>query len=289
MKDPASIITPTDYRRLCELAHETVGIVLGDGKEEMLRARLGRRLRDLNLQSISDYVRYLDSPAGHGELTSFINSITTNKTDFFREAHHFEFIAREWVPALVAKHRTQTVNAIKVWSAACSTGAEPYTLAMVLRDALGANLGSIDVRILASDVDTAVLAQAKSGTYPLDQLRGVPSDLLHKWFLKGVGPKKGLARVHPALREMITFQQINFMDASWPIRSRLDLIVCRNVLIYFDYPTQNRIIRRFHDLLSDQGILMLGHSENTLDADSLFERLGRTIYKRKAQNTARVP
>jgi chemotaxis protein methyltransferase CheR len=270
-----------------ELVHAHTGISLSAHKRPLLQARLGRRLRALGLSTFTEYHRFLTEgdPSGE-ELGRFINAITTNKTDFFREAHHFRYLADEWVPAAKARAGRTGDRAIRIWSAGCSTGEEPYTIAMTLRDALGTAAGW-DVKILASDLDTEVLARAEAGVYSLDQVAAIPPPVLARHFLRGRGEDAGSVRVRPELRSLITFRRINFQDARWPIRSRLDVIFCRNVLIYFDRPTQQRVLRRFLDLLKEDGLLILGHSESVYGLLDGVKHLGNTMYRRTAAATDR--
>ena len=232
------------------------------------------------MTTFTEYRRFLteQDPSGE-ELGRFINAITTNKTEFFREAHHFRYLADEWVPAIKARAARSGDRAVRIWSAGCSTGEEPYTIAMTLRDALGTAVGW-DVKILASDLDTEVLARAKAGVYSVEQTAPIPQRVLACHFLRGRGEDVGRVRVRPELRSLITFRRINLQDPRWPIRSKLDVIFCRNVLIYFDRPTQQRVLQRFLGLLKDDGLLVLGHSESVHGLLDGVKHLGNTMYRR---------
>ncbi|MBY0461376.1 MAG: hypothetical protein K2V38_29010, partial [Gemmataceae bacterium] len=231
-----------------------------------------KRLRALGLDSVGQYVRLLDGrPAGDPERQEFVNCLTTNKTDFFRESHHFDHLRQTFLPQLRAAGRKR----VRVWSAGCSTGEEPYTLAMVLGD----ECPGWDVKILASDIDTDVLAAAERGVYDADRARGVPGDLLRRHFLRGTGANAGKVTVRPELRELIAFRQINFMAPEWPMRTRFDAIFCRNVMIYFDRDTQRRLLTRFADLLEPGGLVFLGHSESLHWLADRFAAVGNTIYQ----------
>ena len=244
------------------LVYEHTGISLSESKRPLLQARLTRRLRALGLATFSEYHRVLTERDSSGdELGRFVNAITTNKTDFFREPHHFRHLAEEWVPAAKARAANSGARAIRIWSAGCSTGEEPYSIAMTIREALGTAAGW-DVKILASDLDTDVLARAEAGVYSVEQAAPVPQAMLRRHFLRGRGADAGHVRVRPELRSLITFRRINFLDARWPIRGQLDIIFCRNVIIYFDRPTKQRVLERFLGLLKDDGLLILGHSES---------------------------
>jgi chemotaxis protein methyltransferase CheR len=272
-------ITDGEFRQIRELLYAATGITLGPQKRHLVRARLARRLRALGLDSFGQYGAVLldGDPAGE-EMRRFVNAMTTNKTDFFREAHHFRYLTETWAPAIRARV-TRGDGHVRLWSAGCSTGEEPYTLAMTVREALGA-LPGLDLRILASDIDTDVLQRAAEGVYTIEQARPVPRELVARYFLRGVGTRADLVRVRPELRAMVTFRQINFTDDTWPIRARFDAIFCRNVLIYFDRPTQQTVLRRFLDLLKPDGLLFLGHSESVHGLLDDVAHLGQTIYQR---------
>jgi chemotaxis protein methyltransferase CheR len=275
-----SEISPREYELFQALVYEHTGITLGPHKRHLVQARLGRRLRALGLATFTEYRNYLvhDDPGGV-ELGRFINAITTNKTDFFREPHHFTYLAAHWIPAVKARAARDGNRTLRIWSAGCSTGEEPYTIAITLREALGPAAGW-DVKILASDLDTDVLARAQRGVYTTEQTAPVPPDVLARYFLRGRGDSAGHLRVRPELSSLITFRRINLMDARWPIRSRLDAVFCRNTLIYFDAPTQQRMLERFLGLLKEDGLLILGHSESVHGLLDRVARLGHTIFRK---------
>jgi chemotaxis protein methyltransferase CheR len=273
-------ISDREFEIFRDLVHTHTGITLNAHKRPLLQARLGRRLRVLGLRTFTEYHRYLkeSDPTGQ-ELGSFINAITTNKTDFFREAHHFRYLTEQWAPALKVRAARSGERLVRIWSAGCSTGEEPYTIAMAMREALGAASG-LEVRILASDLDTDVLARAETGEYSAEQTAPIPPPLLSRYFLRGRGDNVGRVRVRPELRSLVTFRRINFMDPRWPIRPGLDIVFCRNVLIYFDRPTQQRILERFLGLLKEDGLLILGHSESVHGLLDGVQHLGNTMYRR---------
>jgi chemotaxis protein methyltransferase CheR len=249
------------------------GITLGAGKRVMVCSRLGKRLRHHGLRSVADYLRLVAADPTGAERQEFINALTTNKTDFFRESHHFDFLR----DTVIARARAGT-RRLRIWSAGCSTGEEPYTLAMTLRENCPAEEGW-DVRVLASDIDTAVLAAAEAGVYAADRLEGVPPDLLPKYFLRGTGASAGKVAVRPALRDLITFRQVNLTGGRWPLRNRFDVIFCRNVMIYFNREVQARLLAGFASHLERDGFLFVGHSENLHGVTDEFLPLGQTIYR----------
>jgi len=259
------------FARIRRLVRDTAGIELPESKRLLCQTRLLRRLRALQLRSYDDYLALLDDPdAGeHGEL---INAITTNVTSFFREAHHFELLAR-LLPELASRGPR-----IRIWSAGCSSGEEPWSIAMTIRDALGACDG-IDVKVLATDIDTEVLARATAGVYTDDHVEPLSPDKLRTYFARGVGPNAGSWRVRDELRGLVTFKQLNLFER-WPMRGPFDLVFCRNVLIYFDADNKVQLISRFRDVLAPGAHLMLGHSESITGAVTGLRLVGRTAYRR---------
>jgi chemotaxis protein methyltransferase CheR len=271
-------IRDEDFRAIRQFLYDVAGISLGTSKRDLVSSRLGKRLRHHGLQSFGDYLRLVRTGGLHGvELQEFINALTTNKTDFFREPHHFEFLRTTLIPRM----RSRGTHRLRIWSAGCSTGEEPYTLAMTLREHCPAAEGW-DVKILASDIDTGVLAAAEAGVYAADRVGDVPVPLLRKYFLRGRGANEGKVAVRPELRDLITFRQINLIEEPWPHRTRFDAIFCRNVVIYFDRETQSRLLTRFADHLDPHGCLFLGHSENLHWMGDTFESIGNTIYRLRA-------
>ncbi|MFN8548707.1 MAG: CheR family methyltransferase [Candidatus Eisenbacteria bacterium] len=257
-----------------QLIRRETGIALNDTKHELIASRIGRRVRALGLDSYGAYYRKLseDDPSG-AELREFIDCVTTNKTSFFREEHHFEFLQREFLPRFPAS----TGARLRIWSAACSSGEEPYSIAITLREA---EAGAADRHeILASDISTRVLRQAELGVYDASLVADLPRARLERHFLRGTGQWAGQVRVRPEVRAMVRFSRINLMHERWPVARGLDLIFCRNALIYFDRPTQDAMLRRFARMLSPDGLLVLGHSENLTWLGELYERVGQTIYR----------
>lgn len=271
------ILRDREFRAFCALILQETGIALNDSKRELVCSRLSKRLRHHGFTSYSDYLDFLMAEDTDGaERREMINCITTNKTDFFREPHHFDFIRHTVFPQCEARARAGAERRLRIWSSACSTGEEPYTLAMVIREWAAA--ATWDIKILASDIDTQVLDKAQAGIYSGDRLAPVPAHLRTKYFQRGAEPDPGTWAARDTLRELITFRQLNLMDDPWPMRGKFDLIFCRNVLIYFNRETQQRILERFAQYLQPHGFLFLGHSENLNWLTNLYTPLGNTIY-----------
>ena len=256
-----------DFEEIRRLIHEHAGISLHPGKRHMVYSRVARRLRALQLVRFETYLgRLKDDP---DEWQQFVNSLTTNLTSFFRESHHF--------PLLAEHVRTHCKGRdAMIWSAACSTGEEPWSIAMTLIDACGSY--KPPVQIVATDVDTAVLRHAQEGVYGEDRVANIPPEDLKRFFLRGKGAREGLVRVRPELMEMVTFRQLNLLAADWPVRPPFDAIFCRNVMIYFDKPTQRRVLTRMRQMLRPDGLLFAGHAESFTHALDLFTPRGKTVY-----------
>ncbi len=273
-------ITDREFECLRGLVYELTGIKLADQKRQMLRARLSRRLRALNLQTFQEYYEALRfcGPASP-EITEFINAVTTNKTDFYREPHHFEFVVNEVLPEIEKREKPGS-RSIKIWHAGCSTGEEPYTMAIELHEALK-NREPWHVRQLATDIDSCVLAHASRGRYEKEKLSHVPTRLIHKYFLKGKNENENFVQVKPVLADWISFRRLNLLDDPWPLRKKgsFDIIFCRNVMIYFDKPTQQRLVERFREHLTPGGYLLIGHSESLFGIAEGFRCLGKTTYR----------
>ncbi|MFT4099696.1 MAG: CheR family methyltransferase [Burkholderiaceae bacterium] len=258
-----------DFEQVRGLIHEHAGIALADSKRDMVYSRLARRLRALGLDSFDVYLRRLAQPDSP-EWQSFVNALTTNLTSFFREAHHFPILAEH----LRARYQGRP---LAIWCNAASTGEEPYSLAMTACEAF--DTLRPPVRILASDIDTNVLAAAQAGVYTQDRVDGMAPERLRRFFLRGQGANAAKVRVRRELVELIRFRRLNLLDPAWPIRGPLDAIFCRNVMIYFDKATQLRILERFHPLLRADGLLFAGHSESFPRSAHLFELQGKTVYR----------
>lgn len=250
-------LSPHKFGKLATLIYDETGIKMPRTKTTMLEGRLQRRLRDTGMATLDQYCDHIfDGRADPGELVHLINAVTTNKTDFFREPGHFDYMTKTALPTIAATGQRR----IRAWSAACSTGAEPYTMAMVL-DQFAQN-GGPDYGILATDIDTAVLETARRGIFPAEQLQPVPSTLRQRYVATPLDRKSRDVRIVPSLRSSIGFARLNLMDASYPVGEPMDIIFCRNVLIYFDKETQEKVVRRLCDCLRPGGYLFLGHSES---------------------------
>ena len=268
-------LTERDFNTIRKLVYDHTGINLSEGKRDMVYSRLAKRLRQLGLETFGDYCALLENESSD-ELGNFMNSVTTNLTSFFREEHHFEYLKNELLPKLMKIRDGE--RTIRIWSAGCSSGEEPYSIAMTVRDVIPASSGW-DVRILATDLDTNVLHHASQGIYSEDRLNGVPREKLKRWFLKGKGNNAGKVRIAKELREMIIFKQLNLMK-EWPIKPGVDVLFCRNVVIYFDKPTQSVLFDRYANILADHGHMFIGHSETLYNVCDRFRLLGKTIYEK---------
>jgi len=268
-------LTDRTFKKFSTLIYDHAGIVLGDAKKQLVKSRLAKRLRLLGLSSYEEYYSLLERERFQGEeMVLLLDAISTNKTNFFREISHFHFLAQTALPEIVAKKQSGTIN---IWSAACSTGEEPYTLGIVLTKFLK-NYPQINFKITACDISTKVLHLAEQGVY--ENTEGLESQMLREYFQKGQNKYEGKVRVKPELRNAVTFQRMNFMDAQWPIRDQFDIIFCRNCMIYFDKPTQSTLVERFHGYLKEGGYFFIGHSESLLDNKHLFNYIQPTVYKR---------
>jgi len=260
--------THKDFERVRTLIYQRAGISLSDSKQEMVYSRLARRLRATGITSFSEYLNELERGADPDEIVAFTNALTTNLTSFFREDHHFP---------LLAEFASRLKEPITVWCSASSTGEEPYSIAITLCEAYGKM--NPPARIIATDIDTNVLKTASNGVYGMDRLEKMSGERVKKFFLKGKGSNDGQVRVRPELRDMIEFKQLNLLSDSWPISGPFDVIFCRNVMIYFDKPTQKKILQRFAPLLKPHGLLFVGHSENFSYLTDLFQLRGKTVYE----------
>ncbi len=260
--------TDQDFQRVRKLIYEHAGITLSDAKKDMVYSRLGRRLRATGLNTFSDYLGLLETN-DEAEWQDFVNSLTTNLTSFFREAHHFPLLA-EHIKKLNLR------RPVELWCSAASTGEEPYTMAMTMVDLFGTF--TPPVRIMATDLDTNVLKKAEAGVYAMERVEKLPQDVLKRFFLKGTGNNAGFVQIRRELRDLITFRQLNLLDAKWPIKGPYDAVFCRNVMIYFDKPTQYNILEKFVPVMQPDALLFAGHSESFQHATDLFHIRGRTVY-----------
>ncbi|SIQ28405.1 MULTISPECIES: protein-glutamate O-methyltransferase [unclassified Bosea (in: a-proteobacteria)] len=271
-------LTRDDMKFIAALVYEQAGIVIREHKEAMTRGRLARRVKALGLNSVAEYCAFLKTPQAAGELPELINAVTTNHTAFFRERHHFDHLRKDVMPRLV-QERASRRGRIRIWSAACSSGEEPYSIAASCREAIG-NRHDIDFKILATDIDTDILARAEAGIYPTDLIERLPADVKPLMKLEG-NAARGEVRMADEMRRMIAFKRLNLIE-KWPMSGPFDVIFCRNVFIYFDTQTKASILDRFVTLLAPGGFLYLGHSESLPQPHANLRLIGRTIYERTA-------
>jgi len=258
-----------DFERVRGLIYKRAGISLADSKQEMVYSRLARRLRATGIESFGKYLDDLEAGRlGEEEWEAFTNALTTNLTSFFREAHHFPLLAEH------IRGKRETIN---IWCSASSSGEEPYSIAMTVCEAF--NTLTPNCHIIATDIDTNVLAHAANGVYTMDRLDKMAPERARRFFLRGKGDKAGYARVRPELRNLITFKQLNLLAEGWPISGQFDVIFCRNVMIYFDKATQRKILARFVPLMKPDALLFAGHSENFLYVSDALKLRGKTVYE----------
>lgn len=264
------VFTDRDFARVRKLIYGKAGISLADSKEEMVYSRLARRLRVLKLDTFKSYLDQLEASGDEDEWQAFTNALTTNLTSFFREAHHFDALKKFLQSQPPGKR-------VRIWCSAASTGEEPYSLAITACEAFDSL--TPPVAILATDIDTNVLATAERGVYPLDRIEKLTNEQKRRFFQKGVGSTAGQCRAVEPLRKLLTFRQLNLLDSPYPMRGPFDAIFCRNVMIYFDKPTQLAILKRTIPLLAKDGLFFAGHSESFFHAADLIQSVGRTIYR----------
>lgn len=269
--------TARDFDRVRALIYKKAGIALAESKQEMVYSRLARRLRATGIGSFTAYLDKLEQSGDAQEWEAFTNALTTNLTSFFREAHHFP---------LLADHLKKVKEPIEIWCSAASTGEEPYSIAMTACEAF--NTLTPPVRIIATDIDTNVLNTGANGVYSIDRLDKMSPERAKRFFLRGKGEREGLVRVRPELRQLITFKPLNLLSDNWGINTQFDVIFCRNVMIYFDKPTQGKILDRFAPLMKPDGLLFAGHSENFLYVCDAFKLRGKTVYELDPEKKARA-
>lgn len=261
-------LSPTQFARITELLYDHSGIRMREGKEGLVRARLAKRLRLLGLPDFDAYLSHVETEPSRGEFAEMIDALTTNKTSFLREASHFDFLRDEVFPSLN--------GSVRLWSAGCSSGEEPYTLAMLLNESYS-NAASRDVRILATDISHRVLAAAKAGRYSTEIMADVPEAWLKRYWTRRSDASRDVFEAGPALRRMVHFAKLNLME-KWPMQGPFDAILCRNVMIYFDKGTQQRLVERYHALLKPGGFLFVGHSESLTGLTHRFRYVQPAVY-----------
>ena len=264
------VFTSGDFQRISKLIYEHAGISLAPTKQEMVYSRLARRLRVRGLSTFSEYLAVLEK-GDDAEWEAFVNALTTNLTSFFREPHHFAELTR------FLERRRCSQQRVSIWCCASSTGEEPYSLAMTAVEVYKSF--TPPVTIIATDLDTSALEKAAAGVYAEERVAKLRQDQLQRFFLKGTGARAGSVRVRPELRELVAFRQVNLLDTQWPVRGPFDAIFCRNVMIYFDKPTQRKVLAKLAPLLAGDGLLFAGHSESFLHSADLFRLRGNTVYE----------
>lgn len=263
--------TQQDFSHLCQLVNRHTGIQLAEGKEDMLYGRLSRRIRKVGLTSFKDYILLLEKDEDGDEFGEFINAVTTNLTAFFRENHHFDYLKKTLLPALIKKNSAS--RRIRIWSAGSSTGEEAYSIAMMVAETMPSGW---DVKILATDLDTDVLAHGERGVYDDSRVEGLDKAIVQRWFVKS-SKQPGKLRVKPELQDLIHFRKLNLLQ-DWPMKGPIDIVFCRNVIIYFDMPTKQALMDRYANMLCKGGHLFLGHSEAMNHMSERFTLCGKSIY-----------
>lgn len=262
-------LSDRQFKKISDIVYRECGINLKSGKEALVRARLTKRLRALKMEGFREYVKYLESDNGRGEPALLIDVMTTNKTSFFREVAHFNFLREKFLPKLTNKR-------MRFWSAACSSGEEPFSLGMILLDSVP-DIASKDVKILATDISPTILGKARKATYGEGTLQDLPSGFLRKYFIKVRNEGSQAYQVNTNVRRMVRLAKLNLMD-SWPMKGPFKVIFCRNVMIYFDRATQEKLINRFWGLLESGGYLFVGHSEGLSGVKHKFQYVQPAIY-----------
>lgn len=279
-------VQPHEFKLFRELIYKNTGIWLRDGKQTMLSARLSKRLRHHGCETLEQYYHHLEHAQDGGrEMVELINCITTNKTSFFRESHHFDFMRTRILPHLLLNKGPAQTHGARIWSACCSSGEEPYSIAVTLEDFVAAHPVLAAARpplsVYATDIDTTVLARAERGVYPQDDLSTLSLQQMRSYFLRGKGPMQGQVRAKPVLRQLVQFARLNLMDQQWPVSGVFDLIFFRNALIYFQQPTQEKFLRRMLGFLRPGGFLFLGHAEHVPWLHDVVEPIELTIYRKR--------
>jgi chemotaxis protein methyltransferase CheR len=273
-------LSKQDFQQLSSFIYTKLGIKMPEGKRTMLVGRLNRRLRALDMSNFADYCTFLFSPQGlEEELVHLINAITTNKTDFFREPGHFDYLTKTAIPELQKHRNMEPRRKLKIWSAGCSTGEEPYTMAMVLAE-IHASQPAFNFDILATDISSQVLDIARRAVYPIDRIEPVATVYRKKYLLKGKNKQNPQVRIIPELRKKVRFGRLNFMDDDFGLPEKVDIIFCRNVIIYFDKETQERLMLKFCRYLQQDGYLFLGHSESLHGYNTPLVQVAPTIYRK---------
>jgi chemotaxis protein methyltransferase CheR len=271
-------LSPKNFRRLAELIHSYSGIKMPPTKRTMLEGRLRRRMRATGIPDLNAYCAFFFDGGGlETELVHLMDAVTTNKTEFFREPAHFDFLRDRGLAALRRNNR----RTIKAWSAACSTGAEPYTLAMVIEEHLREEGARTNYSVLCTDLCTEVLNEALMGVYPAGMIQPVPHELRRRYLMRPRDRDRGVVRIAPELRARLQFARLNLMDEAYPVEDDMDMVFCRNILIYFDKPTQAKVLQRLCGHLRPGGYLFLGHSESVVGIDLPVKQIANTVFQRR--------
>lgn len=270
-------LSDNDFEKISKLVYQQCGINLHDGKRELVKARLGKRLREGNYKSFSDYCRYVTTYEGKDELIAMIDSISTNLTSFFREESHFARL-RIIVSSILGKPASRgVIPKINIWSAGCSTGEEPYTIAITIKEA--AEMRPLDVKILATDISTKVLRVAEAAIYPEEKVKKIMPNVLGKYFQIGTGRSEGYYRIKKEIKDMVAFRRFNLMD-EFPSDNNFDVIFCRNVMIYFDKHTQTQLVNKYYGSLKKDGYFFVGHSESLTSLKHPFKYIEPSVYQK---------
>lgn len=273
-------LSDKEFKELIAIVYEETRIKMSEHKRALIASRIGKRLRSLKIDTYTDYVNYLKSPDGKQEIVEFTNAVTTNKTDFFRENKHFEYMKTTFLPNWEESVRKGENKNLRIWSAGCSSGEEPYTIMMTLFDYFGKNISQYDIKVLATDLDTSVIAHAMEGIYKEDVINDIPQTTLKKYFMKGVGENQGKYKVRDELKKYLSFKQINFKNTDYDIRTQFDIIFCRNVIIYFDKDFQKELFEKFYKYMKNDSYIFIGHSETLFGVSEKFKYVISNIYKR---------
>ncbi|WP_295161087.1 CheR family methyltransferase [uncultured Brachyspira sp.] len=272
-------LSDSEFAELVKIIYDKTRIQMSNHKRALVTSRISKRLRALHMNSFREYIDFVKT-ARDEELTNFVNAVTTNKTDFFRENKHFEYMKTAFLPEWEKNYKSGKVKNLRIWSAACSTGEEPYTIQMTLHEYFGSRYDKYDIKVLASDIDTNVLSQARIGIYKKETVDPIEDNILRKYFLRGAGDKEGLYRVKDILKKNLYFRQLNFKDEDFDIHTQFDLIFCRNVIIYFDKEFQKELFNKFYRYLKEDSLVFIGHSETLFGVSDKFKYVASNIYKK---------
>ncbi len=270
-------ITEAEFSRIADLVYRHCGITFNDGKIDLVRARLGKHIRAGGFAGAGSYIDHVLADTSGRAFTTLIDALSTNLTSFFREKDHFDYLRQTLLPRLLAQKEREGGFRLRAWCAASSTGEEPYGIAMTILESVGGERAGYDIKILASDISTRVLATAKEGVYDQQRAAGVPEPLRRKYMAANQYEGRTFFNVLPALKRLIAFRQVNLME-QWPFTGPFDFIFCRNVMIYFDKPTQQTLVNRFYDMLPPGGVLFTGHSESLTGISHRFDYVQPAVY-----------